>query len=64
MEKTTISPNEYMVSNFNLDEHSGSIYDGININFNSTNNNQLILDKIEYVDIDISESQTCVLPGT
>lgn len=62
MEKITISPKEYMVSNFNLDEHSGSIYDGININVNYTNNNQLILDKIEYVDIDISESQTCVLP--
>jgi hypothetical protein len=62
MEKISISPKTYMVANFNLNNYAGSIYDGINVNVNYTNNQQLILDKIEYVNINTPESQTCELP--
>jgi hypothetical protein len=64
METLTIPPREFMVSNFNLEKYLGASYDGININVNYSNNNILILDRIEYVSSDLHQSSVCESPRT
>jgi hypothetical protein len=62
MEMITIPPREFMVSNFNLEKYLGASYDGININVNYSNNNILILDRIEYVSFDLPQDSVCKSP--